>query len=117
MKKENSLYSNVNLILRVGSYSAFVLLVLGLVLVLIAPGELDQGSSQLPLSFGELVLSLSRLKPWAVVNFGLLALMFTPMLRVAVALFSFLRLKDIRYALISLGVFLILFSGLLVAVF
>jgi len=117
MKKENLLYSNVNLILRIGSYSAFVLLVLGLILLWITSQGLAQISGQLPLSFRELMLSLSRLKPQGVINIGLLILMFTPMLRVLIALFSFLRLRDLRYALISLGVFLILFSGLVVAVF
>lgn len=117
MKKDNFLYSNVNLILRIGSYSAFVLLVSGFILVLIASRDSAGGSGEMPLSFRELMSSLSGLKPQGVVNLGLLALMFTPMLRVIMALFSFWRLQDYRYGLISLGVFLILFTGLMVAVF
>jgi len=117
MKKENLLYSNVTLILRIGSYSAFILLILGMVLFLITSQDLALSSRQLPLPVKELLLSLSRVHPQGVINLGLLVLMFTPMLTVLVALLSFLKLKNLRYTLISLGVFLILFAGLMIAFF
>jgi len=117
MNKDNSLYSNVNLTLRIGAYSAFIILILGLVLFLFtAPGPI-QDAGLLPMSVGEFLSSLFKFEPLGVINFGLLVLMFTPLLRVIIALFSFLRLKDKKYSLISLGVFLILTFGLLVAIF
>ena len=117
MKKDNSLYSNVNLTLRIGAYSAFVILILGLVLFLFISPEPAQDARLLPMSPGEFLSSLFKFQPLGVINFGLLVLMFTPMLRVIIALFSFLKLKDSKYSLISLGVFLILAFGLLVAIF
>ncbi|MGB2696258.1 MAG: DUF1634 domain-containing protein [Candidatus Zixiibacteriota bacterium] len=117
MKKENSLYSNVNLILKIGAYSAFIILILGLALFLFTSPGPARDAKLLPMSVGELLSSLSGFQPQGVINIGLLVLMFTPMLRVIIALFSFLKLKDFKYSLISLGVFLILFSGLMVAIF
>jgi len=116
MKKENSLYSNVSLILRIGSYSAFALLILGIILFLITSQDSAQSSRQLPLPVRELMLSLSKVQPQGFINLGLLVLMFTPMLTVLAALLSFFRLKDLKYVTISLGVFLILLSGLMIAI-
>ena len=94
MKKENSLYSNVNLILRIGAYSAFIILILGMVLFLFTTPDPAEGSRLLPLSIDELMSSISRFQPQGLINIGLLVLMFTPMLRVVIALISFLKLKD-----------------------
>ncbi len=117
MKKENLLYSNVNLFLKIGSYSAFILVILGVILFLIASDGSALTSKELPLSMKELLLNLSRVQPQGFINLGLLALMFTPMLTVLAALLSFFRLKDLKYVAISSGVFLILFSGLMIAIF
>jgi uncharacterized membrane protein len=117
MKKENLLYSTVNLILKIGSYSAFTLVILGVILFLIASDGLALTSKELPLSMKELLLNLSRVQPQGFINLGLLTLMFTPMLTILAALISFSRLKDLKYVAISSGVFLILFSGLMIAIF
>jgi uncharacterized membrane protein len=117
MKKENFLYSNVNLILRIGAYSAFIILILGMVLFLFTAPDTIEDRMLLPLSVNELLSSISGFQPRGLINIGLLVLMFTPLLRVITALISFLRLKDSKYSLISLGVFLILLSGLIVAIF
>ena len=117
MKKENFLYSNVNLILRIGACSAFIILILGMVLFLFTAPDTIENRRLLPLSIDELLYSISRFLPQGLINIGLLVLMFTPLLRVIIALISFLRLKDLKYSLISLGVFLILISGLMVAIF
>lgn len=117
MKKENSLYSNVNLILKIGAYSAFIILILGMVLFLFTSLDMTQDVRLLPLSIGEFWYSLSRFQPQGVINLGLMLLMFTPMMRVIIALISFLGLKDLKYSLISLGVLVILTLGLMVAVF
>jgi uncharacterized membrane protein len=117
MKKDNSLYSSVNLTLRIGAYSAFIILISGLVLFLFTSLGTTPNAGLLPTSFGKFLSSLFKFQPLGVINLGLLVLMFTPLLRVIIALISFLKLKDSKYSLISLGVFLILTFGLLVAIF
>ncbi len=68
------------LTLKIGAYTAFVLIVAGVVLQLVAP-------------FGKKVTVT-----------GVLVLLATPMLRIIVAGIQFLRERDMKYALVSLGV-------------
>ena len=66
--------------LKAGAYAAFVLVLAGLIL---QPG-VAAGST--------------------VADAGLLVLLATPVLRILVATFQFLRERDFRYVLVSLGV-------------
>ena len=70
----------LSLTLKAGAYSAFVLVVTGLV--------------------------LRRITPWGgtVATTGLLVLLATPVLRIVVACIQFFRERDLKYALVSLGV-------------
>jgi uncharacterized membrane protein len=70
----------LSLTLKVGAYTAFGLIVAGLLLQFV-------------------VLWGARLA-----GAGLLVLLATPMLRIIVACLQFLRERDFRYALVSLGV-------------
>jgi len=70
----------LSLTLKAGAYTAFALIVAGLLL---------RGAA-----------------PWGnkVVTAGLLVLLATPVLRIAVACIQFFRERDFKYALVSLGV-------------
>ena len=70
----------LSLTLKCGAYTAFALIVAGLVLQLVVP--------------------------WGVrvTTAGLLVLLATPVLRIIVACLQFLRERDFRYALVSFGV-------------
>jgi uncharacterized membrane protein len=70
----------LSLTLKFGAYTAFVLVVAGLILQLAVP--------------------------WGtkVTKAGLLVLLATPVLRIIVACLQFLRERDFKYALVSLGV-------------
>ena len=70
----------LSLTLKVGAYTAFALIVLGLVLQLAVP-------------WGTKVAAA-----------GLLVLLATPVLRIVVACLQFLRERDLKYALVSFGV-------------
>ena len=70
----------LSLTLKIGAYTAFVLVVAGLILQLAVP-------------WGTKVTSV-----------GLLVLLATPALRIIVACLQFLRERDFKYALVSFGV-------------
>jgi uncharacterized membrane protein len=95
-------------ILFVGSLCAALLLVLGLGLMWIGGNSADQVGNLAQSSFSDFLLALKRGNPVAVINLGILAMMLTPFLRVSAAIFSFLLERDYRYAIIGLGVAVIL---------
>jgi uncharacterized membrane protein len=83
----------VGLVLRIGAYLSIALIVIG----------------------GALHLAGAGLLAHRIVAVGLLVLMSTPITRVLTAGIVFLREGDRRYALVSLGVFLILILTSLLA--
>lgn len=79
----------VALVLRVGAFGCFFIMVAGLIDSLFVGGHIP--------------LDIERV--------GVLLMIATPVVRVIVACFLFFREKDYRYGWISLGVFLILMLG------
>jgi uncharacterized membrane protein len=79
----------VALVLRVGAFGCFVILMAGLVAELFVSGNL----------------------PWEVERAGVLLMLATPVVRVLVACFLFFREKDWKYGWISFGVLTILLLG------
>jgi uncharacterized membrane protein len=76
----------VALVLRVGAFGCFFIMLAGLVIGLFVPGHI----------------------PAAIKRAGVLLMLATPVVRVAVAGVLFLREKDWKYGAISLGVLAIL---------
>jgi uncharacterized membrane protein len=106
--KKEKVFSYVSNILMVGSYSAAVVLVLGLGMLFLR-GHLAGYLTKIPrLSFSNLVSHSFKGEPTSIISCGILVMMFTPFLRVVVAGFSFLGEKDYKYAVISFGIMLIL---------
>ncbi|HXA85431.1 MAG TPA: DUF1634 domain-containing protein [Candidatus Dormibacteraeota bacterium] len=70
----------LSLTLKFGAYTAFALIVVGLVLQLAVPSGIKVTAA------------------------GLLVLLLTPVLRIIVACLQFLRERDFKYALVSFGV-------------
>lgn len=81
----------VSRLLRLGTSVAAILMAAGLLLLLAAPTAIGP----------ELITA------------GLITLVCTPLLRVAAAFIIYLRLGDLTYAVISLGVLAIVFAGIL----
>jgi uncharacterized membrane protein len=81
----------VALVLRVGAFSCFFIMLAGLIVGLFIPGRI----------------------PLAIERVGVLLMLATPVVRVVVACVLFFREKDYRYGWISLGVFVILMLGAL----
>ncbi len=106
--KKEKVFSYVSSILLIGSFCAAGLLVIGLGLLLFRGfPQVNLTGSPHP-SISTLMSQFLKGEPTAIVSLGILVMMFTPFLRVAVAGFSFLAEKDFKYALIAFGVMLIL---------
>lgn len=79
----------VALVLRVGAFSCFFIMLAGLIVGLFVQGRV----------------------PLAIERGGVLLMLATPVVRVLVACFLFFREKDWKYGWISLGVLVILLLG------
>ena len=88
-KREPAFDRIVGLVLRVGAFACFFVMLAGLLASLFVKGHI----------------------PLDIELAGVLLMLATPVVRVAVACFLFFREKDYRYGYISLGVLLILLLG------
>lgn len=79
----------VALVLRVGAFSCFLIMLAGLIAGIFVKGHI----------------------PLDIERAGVLLMLATPVVRVAVACFLFFREKDYRYGYVSLGVLVILLLG------
>ncbi len=79
----------VALVLRVGAFSCFFVMLAGLIVGLFVHGRIPLGIERV----------------------GVLLMLATPVVRVIVACFLFFREKDMKYGWISLGVLVILMLG------
>ena len=106
--KKDIAYNWIGNILFAGSLCAALLLALGLGLIWLRGYSSQQVADLAQSSFYDFLLALKNGNPAAVINLGILAMMLTPFLRVSAAVLSFLLEKDYRYAVIGLGVAVIL---------
>lgn len=79
----------VALVLRVGAFGCFFVMLTGLLVQFFVPGRI----------------------PLIIEQSGVILMLATPVVRVIVACVLFLREKDYRYGMISLGVLVILMLG------
>jgi len=79
----------VALVLRVGAFGCFFIMLTGLIVEFLVPGRI----------------------PLLIERTGVLLMLATPVVRVMVACYLFFREKDTRYGLISLGLLMILLLG------
>ena len=112
MQKEDIVHRYISLILKLGTYLSGSILVLGFILLIFSPSK----TSATLFSFSELFSEIFKLNPYAFINLGVLILIFTPVLRVIVAIISFLLEKDKKYIWISSGVLLILIGSIIISV-
>lgn len=106
-------YRWVALVLQWGSWLSAALMLVGVVWFVSAPEVPLQVGPPVPL--GLLAAQLGAGNPYAVMQAGVLLLLLTPLLRIAVAATSFWFEGERRYALVSLAVLAIIVVSLLLA--
>lgn len=89
--REPAFDRTVALVLRIGAFSCFFIMLAGLITGLFVPGRI----------------------PLEIERAGVILMLATPVVRVMVACFLFFREKDTKYGWISLGVLVILMLGAL----
>jgi uncharacterized membrane protein len=115
MSKSKIAYDYISAVLKWGSYLSFFLVLIGLVLYAFATPTFQVTLHIRALAMSQLARELLEFKPAALINFGLLVLMLTPIFRVIVAIFSFVLERDLKYTLVASGVLAILIFSLLIA--
>ncbi len=118
----------ISWLLRIGVWTSISTIVLGLVLLIAKdgsklmhrqPGGLDgllkQGLPGQPATlsaYGDVLLSVRHGQGLGVVMLGLLVLLLTPVLRVAVSIVAFLVERDVLYVWITIVVLCLLLAGI-----
>lgn len=119
-------------LLRIGVTCSFVILAIGIGSILVTGQtgyqqiRLDDVQSivtyhaeapDLPNSFGDIVVGLFAIKPYAIIILGLVILIAIPVLRVAVSVVAFTRERDWTYVLITVFVLAMLILSLVLGGF
>lgn len=100
----------VSRVLQVGVTAAAVVVGVGLLLLLIT-GHSGYPKQGYPLTVGGVLRGLAALRPYAIIGTGLLILILTPVLRVAVSAVSFVIERDRIYILVTLFVLCVLIAS------
>ena len=99
--------------LQAGVWGSAVLIVLGLLLAILRPGVAADPSNSVSPSVGRLASGLARGDGVGFVVIGLVLLIATPVLRVAISIILFARQADLAYVVITSGVFALLIISFL----
>jgi uncharacterized membrane protein len=103
-------------ILRAGAILSAAIVLIGMLLLPLHPGDLSERSLQVfPRTLGQVWTGLLALQPQAVIAAGLLLLIATPVMTVAAAAVTFALERDWRYVVIALVVLAILITSFLIA--
>ncbi|MGH2458996.1 MAG: DUF1634 domain-containing protein [Chloroflexota bacterium] len=101
----------VSNVLRYGVLLSFVIILIGSVMLFIQGGQaatVRLVGAPNPHSPGQVISDLLQLQPKAVIDFGLMLLIATPVMRVAVSVIAFLVEEDVIYTLVTLFVLAVL---------
>jgi uncharacterized membrane protein len=112
-EKKEKIDIYVSNILLIGSYSAAVLSLIGLLMLLFFTRTTSVQLESKPLSLSLFFSYLKERNPLSFLNLGILVMMLTPLFRVMTAALSFFLEKDYKYVLIACGVLIILLVSII----
>ncbi len=104
----------VSNVLRYGVLLSFLIVLIGSVMLFIQGGQaatVRLTGAPNPHAPGQVITDLFRLQPKAIIDFGLMLLIATPVMRVAVSVIAFLVEEDIVYTLVTLFVLAVLLAS------
>ncbi|WP_338823713.1 hypothetical protein MHOCP_19030 [Moorella humiferrea] len=102
----------ISLTLRMGVILSSMITAGGLLLLLFS-GQSGYPTGNFPTSISQVLSGLFQLKPFAIIETGLLILLLTPVFWVAASIFAFFIRRDFIYTLISIYVLLMLLLSFL----
>ncbi len=105
----------IALTLRYGSLISTLVMTLGLVLM-VARGSAPRLMTATRIRAATILEGLVRFDPAALIEFGIVLLLLTPIFRILVAVISFALERDYKFVLISLGVLAIVLFSISLAV-
>ena len=105
----------ISVVLRWGANTSTLIMALGMTLAVLR-GTLGMSSAYHPIHPRALFPHLLRMEPVAIIEAGVLLLLFTPVARIVVAVFAFALERDLKYVLISLGVLAIVLLSISFAI-
>ncbi len=114
-RKDPHLDIILGLVLLVGSLIGIGIILFGLVLFIVRHPDTASVTDAASLPLSQVVPQALEGRSIAILDCGLIALMLTPILRVAMAIYQFWREVDVRYAWISTGVLVVLLTSLFLA--
>ncbi|MDI3297957.1 MAG: DUF1634 domain-containing protein [Bacillota bacterium] len=100
----------ISRVLRGGVLLSAAIMFAGLVLLFLHPAGRSYAR---PGGFEQVFLELGRGDPLAVIDLGILVLVLTPIARVLLSVFVFLRERDLTYTAVTLFVLLVLVASFL----
>lgn len=106
--KEQDVALLIGHIMRIGVIFAAVVMLIGLLLLFIRHGGGYATKSFFPTTLTGIVTGICALKPAAIMMGGLFLLLLTPVLRVVVSIYSFIKERDMLYVVLTTIVLLIL---------
>jgi uncharacterized membrane protein len=99
-------------VLQGGVIASSTIIVLGVILLLISPGGISATNLiHFPHTLGQVWTGLLAFQPQAIITLGLMVLIATPVLRVAISILAFRVEHDRLYVIITLIVLLILITS------
>ena len=108
-KARGTTYIVIGWILQGGVILSAIIILAGLIMMSLQPDKFaPQKLQTFPQTFGQVWTELLKLNPQAVIALGLLLLVATPVMRVAVSIFAFAVERDWRFVVITTLVLLIL---------
>lgn len=106
--KEQDVALLIGHIMRIGVIFAAIVMLIGLLLLFIRHGDGYATKDFFPTTLTGIVAGICALKPAAIMMGGLFLLLLTPVLRVVVSIYSFIKEKDMLYVVLTTIVLLIL---------
>ncbi len=108
-KANNTIYTMIGWVLQGGVLLSAAVILIGLFLLSLQPDKFAPQKLQLfPQTFSQVWAGLLLLRPQAVITFGLLLLIATPVVRVAISIPAFALERDRRFVVITTIVLLVL---------
>ena len=104
----------VSNVLRYGVLLSFLIVLIGSVMLFMQGGQavtVRLSGTPTPNSPAQVISELFLLQPKAIIDFGLMLLIATPVMRVAVSVIAFLVEEDVVYTLVTLFVLAVLLAS------